>query len=228
MPNDKASIITGALGLGMVLLGGAMYWRARGGGSSAINGLGRSRHAQAPVISSYSDGRMKTTLRASNDMPIEQRIATIQDLIHKSVQDPEMRKVALKVTSGCPERDQMCEAEAIYHFVKQRARYTGDIGPIVHPDGSYEGIDLYQSARRTLEFGGGDCDDQAILNATLLSLNGIEPRLRVVKQRKDPDWSHIYTGAVINGKFIALDTTLPGNRSFNYEARTHKQLDFPA
>jgi transglutaminase-like putative cysteine protease len=210
-----------------------MYWRARGPAASGpvggfVGGLGRARHQQAPIVSTYNDGNMKTTIRSSKDMPIEQRIATIQDLIHKSVQDPMMRKVALQATAMCPERDQKCEAEAIYNYVKARVRYTGDVGPIVHPDGSFEGIDLYQTARRTLEMGGGDCDDQAILNAALLAHNGLEPRLRVVKQRKDPDWSHIYTGAIINGKFIALDTTLPGRNRFNYEYPVSKQIDFPA
>lgn len=225
--DDKASLITGILGLGMAVVGAGMYLRARTA-SQPVAGLGRTRYQQAPEVSRYNDGNMRTVMRSSKDMPIEQRIATIQDLIHKSMQDPEMRKVALRATSMCPERDQKCEAEAIYHYVKQRVRYTGDVGPILHPDGSVEGVDLYQSARRTLEFGGGDCDDQAIVNATLLALNGLEPRLRVVKQRKDPDWSHIYCGAIINGKFVALDTTLPGNKSFNYEYPTQKQIDFPA
>jgi hypothetical protein len=225
MPSDKPSLIIGAVGIGMVAVGAFMYWRERSG---QMSGLGRARFRQAPIVGGYHDGDMKTTLRASRNMPIEERIATIQDLIRKSVQDPQMRKFALQATMNCPERDQMCEAESIYHFVKQRIRYTGDVGPIVQHDGSIEGIDLYQSARRTLEFGGGDCDDQAILNSTLLALNGIEPRLRVVRQRKDPDWSHIYSGAMINGKFVALDTTLPGNRSFNYETPIAKQIDFPA
>ncbi len=160
---DKATIITGAVGFGMLLVGGVMALRNRPSSGSGAEPagtagmLGRGRVAQAPIVGSYSDGNMQTRLRASKDMPIEQRVATIQDLIHKSVQDPEMRKHALAATRGCAERDQLCEAKAIYHFVKARVRYTGDVGPIVHPDGSYEGIDLYQSARRTLEFGGGDC-----------------------------------------------------------------------
>lgn len=161
-------------------------------------------------------------------MPIEQRLATIQDLVHKSVQDPQMRKLALQITSRCPERDKVCEANAIYAAVKGRVRYTGDVGPIQHPGGSVEGIDLYQSARRTWEFGGGDCDDNAILNATLLALNGLTPVLRVVKTKGAPDWEHIYAGFTDPGKFVALDTTLPGHDKFGVEAKYHKKIDFPA
>lgn len=133
-----------------------MYYRERKA-LGFMSGLGRAPRGQAPQVGGYNDGKMKTTLRASADMPIETRIATIQELIHKSVQDPQMRKLALQITSQCGERDKVCEARAVYDYIKKRVRYTGDIGPIKHPDGSVEGIDLYQSARRTLEFGGGDC-----------------------------------------------------------------------
>lgn len=203
-----------------------MYARER----RALSGvaLGRGRVVQAPVVSGYSDGRMRTQLRESAQMPIEQRLATIQELVHKSVQDPEMRKLALQITSHCPERDKMCEARAIYDAVKRRVRYTGDVGPIRHPNGAVEGIDLYQSARRTWEFGGGDCDDNSILNATLLALNGLTPVLRVTQYKGDPDWSHIYTGFTDTGKFVPLDTTLPGNNNFGVEPRFRKKLDFPA
>ncbi len=194
-------------------------------------GLGRTRSVgkQAPIVDGYSDGNMKTTLRAKpGEMPIETRIATIQNLIHKSVQDPQMRKVSLAATSQCAERDKVCEARAVYQYIKNRVRYTGDIGPIKQPDGSVEGIDLYQSARRTLEMGGGDCDDQAILGATMLALNGHQPILRIVKTRRAPDWEHIFVGSNIEGRFVPIDTTLPGNRSFGVEPNYHKRIDFPA
>lgn len=227
--NKRAAVVSGVLG---TLMAGVGIWAVMRERKIAttMNGLGRMRQlrmAQAPVIASYSDGAMRTTMRESA-MPIEQRIATIQDLVHKSIQDPQMRKVALQVTSRCPERDKMCEAQAIYHFVKSRVRYTGDVGAIRHPDGSVEGVDLYQSARRTLEIGGGDCDDNSILNATLLALNGLDPILRVVKTRGAPDWEHIYTGFMNGRKFVAVDTTLPGDTSFGIEPNYSKKIDFPA
>jgi len=190
------------------------------------------RYSEAPEVGGYSDGNMKTTLRASEEMPIEERLASIQKLVHKSVQDPEMRKLALQITSRCPERDGQCEAKAVYDYVKQNVRYTGDVAPIRFPNGEVEGIDLYQSARRTLEFGGGDCDDQSILVATLLALNGITPRLRVMKERKNEDWSHIYPlgglPKTAPTNWVALDTTLPGNNEFGTEVPHADALDFPA
>jgi transglutaminase-like putative cysteine protease len=202
---------------------------------STVNGLGRGlgrRAAQAPIVGTYSDGNMKTTLRQSNNMPIEQRVATIQQLVERSIQDPHMRRVALQITSQCPERDGLCEARAVYDAVKSRVRYTGDIAPVRWSSGVTEGVDLFQSARRTWEdMRGGDCDDQAILISTLLALNGITPRLRVVRARGDKDWSHIFVVGLlpkgVDNKAVALDTTLPGY-NFGVEPSYHKKLDFDA
>lgn len=232
----RIAIASGIGGLLLIGLGAWAYSRER----KLLNGmrqmqhpaLGRGRVAQAPIVGSYSDGNMRTTLRSAPNMSIEQRLATIQDLVHKSIQDPQMRKISLQATSRCPERDGVCEAKAIYDFIKSNVRYTGDIAPIRHPDGTVEGIDLYQSARRTIEMGGGDCDDHSILGATMLAHNGITPKLRVVKTRGAPDWEHIYPGALLpkgtGDKFLALDTTLPGAENFGVEPPYHRKLDFDA
>jgi transglutaminase-like putative cysteine protease len=94
-----------------------------------------------------------------------------------------------------------------------------------------EGVDLFQSAYRTWEFGGGDCDDHSILAATLLSLNGVPAKFRVTASKKGQDFSHIYTMAGIPKmnpkKWIAVDTTLPGDR-FGYEVPFAKHKDYPA
>jgi transglutaminase-like putative cysteine protease len=220
------------LGIGSLALIGYYFYRRNGGG------LGRARLVsgkakQAPVVGGYDDGNMKTTIRASADMPIEERLASIQDLVYKSIQDPEMRKLALQVTSSCPERDGDCEARAIYDYVKANVRYTGDIAPIKWPNGEVDGIDLYQSARRTVEFGAGDCDDASVLIATLLALNGITPRLRVMKEDPGSDWSHIFPLAGLASKnaptqWVALDATLPGNDHYGEEVPYAEALDFPA
>jgi len=103
-------------------------------------------------------GGMTSTFLYKKDMPLKQRLAVIQDLTWKSVQDPRMRQLALAITRNCPERDGTCEARAIYHAVKNRVRYTGDVGKVKQgARGIAEEVDLYQSAYRTWEFGGGDC-----------------------------------------------------------------------
>lgn len=72
------------------------------------------------------------------------------------LRDPRMRQLGLRVTSLCTARDDMCELSAIHEFVKQNVRYTGDIAM----------KDLFQSAWRTLQYGGGDCFPEGTLFVT--------------------------------------------------------------
>ncbi len=181
-----------------------------------------------------SRGGMTLTHLSKRDLPLDQRVAILQDLTWKSVQDPRMRKLALGITRSCPERDGTCEAKAVYKAIKQRVRYTGDVGEIkMGAHGPVETIDLYQSAYRTWEFGGGDCDDHSVLAATLLTLNGIDSEFRIIAASRDPkenDWSHIYTTAKLPKgnptKKVVIDTTLPGDHNFGREPPYGKRRDF--
>ena len=63
------------------------------------------------------------------------------------LRDPRMRRLGLLVTQQCPPRDDMCELKGVFDFTVTNVRYTGDI--------AFK--DTFQSALRTLQFGGGDC-----------------------------------------------------------------------
>jgi len=224
--------LTGLFGLGLVAFGVYFYFRDKKQSGLANRRYYPGRFGEAPAIDSFTDGNMTTIMRASPDMPIEQRIGSIQKMIEKSVQDPEMTKLAMQITKHCPDRDGMCEAKAIYKAVKKQVRYQGDIAPIKMSNGQVEGIDRYVSARRTWEFQGADCDDQVILIATLASVIGLTTRLRVSAESPDEDYSHVYP-VVLLPKFsptygVAVDTTLPGTNKFGVEYPAAKVADFDA
>jgi hypothetical protein len=87
-------------------------------------------------------------VREWNPKGIEGRIVHLQRLVRQSLHDaPVSRQLALAITHGCPWRDDRCELEAIWWFMHRNIRYTGDIA----------GYDTFQTARRTLQFRGGDC-----------------------------------------------------------------------
>lgn len=202
------------------------------------------------LILKYRDGKSpqallgSTTKTTKNGMtlthyrgriPIKKRIGLLQDLVYKSVQDPRMRQIALDATKNCKARDGECETRAVYNAIKNRVRYTGDVAPIkLGSSGPVEAVDFFQSAYRTWELQGGDCDDHSVLAATLLSLNGIQPKFKITSKTKsagDDDWSHIYVVAGLPKntpeKWLAVDTTLPGSY-FNVEAPYGKSKEFPA
>lgn len=223
-------MVTGGVAVSLI---GVWYLARNHKQQKALQGLGRDVNRlgpETPVVSTTRAGGMTLQHRRSKKMPIEERVRNIQEMVWKSISDPTMVKLAREITYSAPARDGEAEAKAIYNAVRERVRYAGDVAPVVLPDGSVEAIDLYQSAARTWEFKGGDCDDHSILIATLLSLNGITARLRVTAARPGEDWSHIYVVAALPKfaptKLIALDSTLPGRR-FGFEVPFAKNLDFP-
>lgn len=239
MKTSTVMKLSGLLGASLIVFGGIMLYRDR-----KRQGLGNyrqvsGRFAEAPMLDRYHDDESNavTTLRGAENLTIEQRIGSIQKMIEKSVMDPEMTRLAMKITEHCPERDGKCEAKAIYKWVKQHVRYTGDVAPIKMSNGDVEGIDRYATARRTIEYGSGDCDDQVTVVATLTSSIGLLSKLRVTAECPDPaqcEDGHIYPVVALPKfsdsptNFVALDTTLPGSYNFGVEAPSARITDYDA
>jgi transglutaminase-like putative cysteine protease len=219
----------------LALTGAILVYRSRKK-SQTVNGarvLGRPAKRSVARESVTSGGKTLKHYR-SEKMPINERVGILQDLTYKSVQDPEMRKLALRITQHCKARDGECEARAIYDWTKRNVRYTGDIGPHkLGRGGPVEGVDLFQTAARTAEFRGGDCDDHSVLNCTLALHNGLACKYRISSPTKknNEDYSHIYAMAGLPknnpSKWVALDTTLEQGK-FGSEAPAGKVLDFVA
>jgi hypothetical protein len=161
------------------------------------------------------------TLQAHQVRTLEDRVKLLQGLVWKKeggLRDPEMRALGLAVTQHCPARDDMCELAAIFDFVVTHVRYTGDITT----------KDTFQSALRTFQFGGGDCDDHSVANAVLAMENGFPMKWRITSNT-GATWDHIYAMAGVPKNsprtWVALDTTLGKNR-FNREPSFAKAKDF--
>lgn len=180
-------------------------------------------------------------LRAHNVNTLEDRVRLLRKMVwfgeqafDKSsppvggLRDPQMRQLGLLVVQPCRARDDLCELAAIYDFVKRPApdgapnvRYTGDIAR----------KDTYQTALRTLQYRGGDCDDHAVLCAVLAMENGFEAKFRITSNYGDT-WDHIFCMAGMPkhntdpSRWIALDTTLPGEGKFNRQPPMAKFKDF--
>lgn len=241
--------------VGALLTGGAMSaYRVRN--NKMIEGvMGRSPLGLSNTETFDRNGK---TLRVWDDrrMGIKERVHLLQGLVAKSVKDPAMRNLALAVTgngtrtvkvdkdeipvtgAGCPARDDMCEAKAIFDWVSSHVRYTGDTGAhALTPGGPVEPVDEFQAAARTVEFRGGDCDDHAVLNATLAIKNGFPAKFRITSNT-GASWDHIYTLVGVPKldptRWVALDTTLgnPGfgksTGKFDKQPSRAKEVDFAA
>jgi hypothetical protein len=135
-----------------------------------------------------------------------------------TLRDPRMRQIGLMVTQHCPPRNDLCELKAAFDFMVRNVRYTGDI----------TNKDTFQTALRTLQYGGGDCDDGSVLGAVLGMENGFTWKWRITSNT-GATWDHIYSMAGIPKHhpedWIAFDWTL-GAGGFGREPRRVKYRDF--
>jgi len=80
--------------------------------------------------------------------------------------DPVIKQVADKVASIACDGQKICQAKAIFYFVRDNFDYVSD-------PNRYEYV---KSARESLVSGGGDCDDASVLLANLMEAIGIRSR----------------------------------------------------
>jgi len=135
---------------------------------------------------------------------LEGRVKILAGLVREGLRDPRMRHLAVSLVQQCPDRNDGCEVASIFYFAKSNIRYTGDITD----------IDTYQTAARTLQFGGGDCDDSATVLATLLGELGFQCGFRVVSTT-GKSWEHIYAIVGLPKRapkgVLPLDITVPSS-----------------
>jgi transglutaminase-like putative cysteine protease len=233
--NDVAKVLlgVGVVGAGVYALSKLLPQgpRALFDGVTLEPSVAKPKELQSSVSRTGTHGTVK--IYRKTKLPIRERLAIMQSLVAKGIEGedlPTMRKHALAITRHCPARDDKCEAKSIYDWVRTNIRYTGDIAEHKTSTGSVESVDLFQTARQTLEMGGGDCDDHNILVSTLSILNGIPARLRVTSPFRggQDNFTHTYPALGLPKhtpkRWVAADTTLPGDK-FGVEAPYVKGLD---
>jgi transglutaminase-like putative cysteine protease len=80
--------------------------------------------------------------------------------------DPVIKQIADKVASLACDSQKICQAKAIFYFVRDNFDYVNDPNK----------FEYVKSARESLVSGGGDCDDSALLIANLMEAVGIKTR----------------------------------------------------
>ncbi len=152
-----------------------------------------------------------TSARASRHTvhTIGQRASYIVGLIQRGRTDPRVREFSVRILSRkcgkkwcIPERDSWGEIKALFDAVRQNVRYTRDIW----------GIDTFQHAVRTLQWGGEDCDGYVITLGSMLQSVGFPVRLRIIRTSNSRDWNHIFLLAGLPprgpSKWVSLDASV--------------------
>ena len=122
-------------------------------------------------------------------------------IVRASIRSPDMvvRNQALAIVRGLPSKDFNAELFTLWRWVDTEIRFVRDI----------RGVETLQTPQRTLELGQGDCDDHAILIAALAETLGFPTRFHALGFEPGI-YQHVMTEARLRGKWISLETTVPG------------------
>lgn len=171
-----------------------------------------------------------------NSGNIDEHVGYIKRQLDKSMRDPEVRQLAVKIVSGSydwkPDRRSGQDVPVVKAWGKTFRAPTGEICPPRNEECEIEriwdfvvlnvryvydpdDIDTFATAKETLDAGGGDCDDMTILFGALLKALGFKVKARVIATKDNPDeWVHIYpvVGLAKDNprKWIPLDCTMQG------------------
>jgi hypothetical protein len=95
-------------------------------------------------------------------------------------------------------KDYRRELEVVFEWVRKNVHYRRD--PF--------GVELLQDVWRTLDLRRGDCDDMAILLSSAAEVLGAPSRFVTVSVRADKDPGHVYSQALVGGRWEAMDATV--------------------
>ena len=108
----------------------------------------------------------------------------------------ELRETARDIIAIVPNKGYAQEARLLFYFVRDEIRYTRD------PNG----VEMIQTPDKTLALGHGDCDDMAVLLATMLESVGHPTRFFAAGFFGEPI-SHVWTETLIGNRWFAMDPT---------------------
>lgn len=110
--------------------------------------------------------------------------------------NPDIRDTARAIISVAPPKAYAQEARLLYSYVRDEIRYTRDVN----------GVETIQTPDNTIAFSAGDCDDMAVLLASLLESVGHPTRFFAAGFDGDPI-SHVWTETLIGSRWFAMDPT---------------------
>jgi len=110
-----------------------------------------------------------------------------------------IRVLAQKLTRQLPQKNFTAEVRMIHQFVRDKIRYVKDI----------RGVETIQTPIQTLKLGSGDCDDKAILSASLLESIGHPTRFVACGFLIKGSYSHVFAQTKIGDKWISVECTEP-------------------
>jgi transglutaminase-like putative cysteine protease len=145
---------------------------------------------------------------------IWQTMYVMRDLVRKSIEDRIVKETAVKIIRDIPPQDNFSQIKALFDYVRDNVKYVKDI----------YGIEEIQTPSRMIKNieqkkAFGDCDDMALLLASLLYNVGFKTRF-VVIATTPKRYNHIRTEVYYNDYWLPLEATSKkpiGYKMISYE-----------
>ena len=162
-------------------------WVKRGLAGLAVASSVLDVPGAASFLGEIPDGidGVRATLKAMRRLVLQYRV------------DPVIRQQAENIIRYVREKDYAGEAQAIHNWVRDNIRYTRDVND----------VETLKPPPFILETRQGDCDDKALLTATLMESIGIPCMFVAIATEIPDEFTHVYTCALIGTRWIASDTT---------------------
>lgn len=109
-----------------------------------------------------------------------------------------VRGKALELIRYLRPKDWAGQVNALFEYVRDQIRYVHDTW----------GVELVHAPREVMAAGQGDCDDKAILLASMLESVG-HPARFVAMGFKPGHFEHVITQTLIGRRWVSLDPTEP-------------------
>lgn len=124
-------------------------------------------------------------------------IRAMRELVNARKADPRIIQAATSIIWCAPERDELCEVEALHAYVRDSIRYVRDP----------HALESLTDPALTLARRVGDCDDQAALLAALLESVGYPTRFVIAAFAHPGAWDHVWLQVYAAGQWIDADPT---------------------
>lgn len=131
-------------------------------------------------------------------------------LVRQGVADRLTVESAQAIVRACPQRDARCEALKLRAWLARYFRFVRD--PARQETLRPARLLLEQQKRDGVA--SGDCDDAAVLGASLAASIGFQPFAMVTGRRPGAPYQHVYSVlplAPYSSGFVDLDVTRPAN-----------------
>lgn len=122
-------------------------------------------------------------------------IAAMHALVAEGVRDVRVANLAKSVLADLLRRDYRAEAEALLRWVQSNVRYTRDPSTV-------EGLERVSHPIAVLQQGGADCDDLAVLYASLAASVGFAYAFRTIgdDETRPDEFRHVYVVVEVPGR----------------------------